>query len=395
MTGKIGIGIIGYGARISGVLGSLRKATERIDVVAVHDPNPDAIRNLQKYYPQAIVFDDYQALTRDPRVQWVFIGSWNCFHAQQAIAAMEAGKHIFCEKPLATTFEDGLAMQKTLRQSGVMFAVGFTLRYSPHYRKIRGMIESGALGKIVSLEANETLGLWHGGMITVNWRNKTEQSGGHLLEKCCHDIDVMNWMVGSLPVRVASFGGRGMFVPANNHLYKPLIEDIADPSMLKDVYKGWRKQMLAVNPFTVEHDIVDNQVLILEYADGVRATFHTNLCAALPERRLYILGTEGAARMNLHNNVMEYCRTSILNRSVENETVNLLAESDNDILGHAGGDAVLGRELAASMLEGALPAAGLNDGLASAIVCFAAEQARRANQVVELAPYWNQAGITL
>jgi len=81
--------------------------------------------------------------------------------------------------------------------TGRLFNIGLTLRYSPHYRKIKQLLESGAVGDIISMEFNETLDFNHGGYIMGNWRRLREYAGTHLLEKCCHDIDLVNWMVGS------------------------------------------------------------------------------------------------------------------------------------------------------------------------------------------------------
>ena len=83
-----------------------------------------------------------EALARHAEADWIFIGSWNAFHARQAIAALGAGKNVFCEKPLATTLEDCLAVQRAVRNSGCVFAFGLVLRYSPHYQKIRELVQN-------------------------------------------------------------------------------------------------------------------------------------------------------------------------------------------------------------------------------------------------------------
>ena len=108
---------------------------------------------------------------------------------------------MFCQKPLATTLADCLAMREAWQASGRMFIIGFSLRYAPHYRKIKELLDQGAVGRIVSMEFNETLDFNHGGYIMGDWRRLQRYSGTHLLEKCCHDIDLVNWIMGSLAAR--------------------------------------------------------------------------------------------------------------------------------------------------------------------------------------------------
>ena len=161
---KLGIGVIGCGGRLRDVFGHLTRATDQVEIVALCDPNPHSIEATKAAYnPTARVHEDYQALVRDPAVEWVMIGSWNCFHARHTIAAFEAGKNVFCEKPLALSVDDCLAIRDAWRKSGKLFTIGFTLRYSPHYRRIKEILSSGKIGSIPSMEFNETPEFNHGG----------------------------------------------------------------------------------------------------------------------------------------------------------------------------------------------------------------------------------------
>lgn len=92
------------------------------------------------------------------------------------------------------------------------------LRYAPIYRKAKELLDSGKLGRLIAIDGNENISPEHGGYIMCNWRRLTKFAGPHILEKCCHDLDLINWFVGSLPSRVASFGGRNFFIPENEKL---------------------------------------------------------------------------------------------------------------------------------------------------------------------------------
>ncbi len=375
---SVGIGIIGCGAMCRVVLRNLLIQNKKIEIRGVFDPNKNSVKaTLDEFNPDAKVYKDYQSLVKSPDIDWVLIASWNCNHREQVVAAFNAGKDVFCQKPIATNMNDSLAVIRAWKKSGKMFSIGFTLRYSPHYRKIKELVDKGIVGDIISMEFNETLDFNHGGYIMGDWRRLTENAGTHLLEKCCHDIDLANWIIGSDASRVASFGGLDFFVPKNKKHIKRLGKDKDG----KDAYRVW-PGLIDLNPFTSDKDIIDNQIALIEYANGVRATFHTNCNAAIPERRMYILGTEGAIRADVLQGTIETKRIGF-DTKIENVKVGASG-------GHGGGDEVLGKELAASMLKGAKPATGLMDGIKSGITCFAIDKAMATGKVVSLEPYWQR-----
>lgn len=380
----IHLGVIGCGSRMRGVLDQLCKATDRVKIVALCDPDDAAISATRQYFNhEAAVHSDYPDLVRDPSINWVMIGSWNCFHASQAIAALAAGKDVFCEKPLATTFDDCLAIRAAWLSSQRSFTIGFTLRYSPHYVRIKELLAAGAIGDLISFEFNETLPFAHGGFIHADWRRQTANAGPFLLEKCCHDIDLANWFTGSKAARVVSFGGLNFFRPENaRHM-----ERIGSHSVTgRLAYRNFL-QPRPVDPFHADKDIVDNQVVLLEFANGVRATFHTNCNTAIPERRMYLCGSEGTLRADVLTGRIELCRMGF-DRPIEDVSSSAIGQ-------HGGGDEFLARSLAATMLTGSPPQATFDDGLCAAITCFGIDDAMAAGQVIDMRPYWERAGIEM
>ena len=375
----IGISVIGCGGMGMAIVKRLLAQDARLQVRAIYDPDPTSVEKaLHHINTQPRMCGSYQEAIAAPDIDWVMIASWNCFHKEQTIAAFEAGKHVFCQKPLATNLADCVAMQDAWRRSGKLFNIGFTLRYSGHYRKIKQLLDSGAVGDIISFEFNEAIEFNHGGYIMGDWRRLQQNAGTHLLEKCCHDIDLINWMTGSLATRVASFGGLNFFKPENAYH----VERIGPSKDGKPAYTTWRTTGL--NPFTSDKDIIDNQVAIIEYANGTRATFHANCNAGIPERRMYILGSEGALRADLYAGTIQTRRIGF-DTVIENHSVDVVD-------GHGGGDEQLVRELADSMLHGTPPTVGLAEGVTSAVTCFAIDDAMNRGQVVDVGPYWSAIG---
>ena len=373
---KVRIGVIGCGIRISGVIKRLLQESPNITITAVYDPDADAvIRFRDAIEPGLAVCANSEELCSRDDVDWVFIGSFNCHHAADTIAAFRAGKHVFCEKPLALNVEEAIAMQRAQAKSGCHFALGLVLRYSPLYRKVRALLDEGKIGSLLSFEFNETLVFNHGGYIHGNWRRNRALAGTHLLEKCCHDIDLALWIVNDLPVRTASFGGCSFFRP-ENAFHADRIGP--NPNGLP-AYRAWPDPH-GINPFNDDKSIVDHQVAILEFAHGVRATFHTNCHAAIPERRFYLLGTEGTLRVDAYTGVIELRRVGWDEPSVIHQPV----EGDS----HAGGDELMTKELVHVLAGNQPPAAGFVEGLRSLTTAHAIDTAMDSGTVVDLRTSW-------
>ncbi|MBN2710824.1 MAG: Gfo/Idh/MocA family oxidoreductase [Planctomycetes bacterium] len=379
--GEKNIGIIGCGGRIRGVVNNVLQNSGDVRVVAVFDPEPKSVAAAKENYGDGIrVCGSVAELVGAQDVDWVFIGSWNCCHREHAIAALEAGKDVFCEKPLATSIADCLDMKKAWKKSGRVFSLGLVLRYSPHYQKIKEIVESGEIGKIISMEFNETLHFDHGGYIHGDWRRLEKNAGSHLLEKCCHDIDLALWILDDLPKRVASFGGCDFFVPEN----AGEVDRIGKSESGRDAFSSWLR-IHDENPFTAEKDIVDNQVAILECYKGARVTFHTNCSTSIPERRMYICGGRGTLRAD------------VLTGEIEMQTIGYDSErrqlGTGSSGGHGGADGFLAKSIVETMFKGKPPMAGIEEGLRSNITAMAIDKAMKDGIVVELSSIWHEAGV--
>jgi predicted dehydrogenase len=373
----IKIGLVGAGNRLRSVVELvLQESRGRVVVAAVHDPDPISVNAVRNSFGAGITaFESLEALLRSD-VDWIFIGSFNCHHAEQAIAAMRAGKNVFCEKPLATTFEDCLRIRQVERETGRTFSFGLVLRYSPFYRKLKQLVEEGAIGRLISFEFNETLSFNHGGYIFGNWRRHRHLAGTHVLEKCCHDLDLANWITGQLPIRVASFGGRDIFVEAN----QDLVAKVGPGPDRAPAYSAWDDPH-RVHPFSDGASIFDNQVAVLQYTGGVRATFHTNCNTAIHERRFFLCGTEGTIRGNAYTGIIEHQRIGWDTRP---EVIDTGVGG-----GHAGGDEVMAQRLVETLTTGAPPLATSLDGLRACVTAFGIDESADHGRIVDLQPYWD------
>jgi len=315
---------------------------------------------------------DYEDLLGLPALDWVFVGSPNVYHRSQVEAALGRGKHVFTEKPLATSVEDCFALASAASKSDRRLVTGFTLRYSPLYRRVKSVLDAGTIGKVVSIDANENLAPGHGAYIMTNWRRDYAVAGAHILEKCVHDLDLLNWFTGSVPLRVAAFGGNDVFIPEQAGLFERT-----------DTFLTWpATRVTGLNPFTTSKTIEDNIVTILEFANGARAQFQLTSSNPLGERRMYMSGTQGNLIVDLVSGVVKVKTLFDSHTSVWDST-----DAED---GHGGGDEVMIKELVRTMVDGAAMATGIVEGLRSTIVGLSLDRARREGRVVALNDLWKE-----
>lgn len=273
-----------------------------------------------------MVCKTYHEAVADKNADWVMVFSPNCYHKEHIIAAFEAGKNVFSEKPLATTIEDCKAIYDAHKKTNLIFATGFVLRYAPIYRKAKEILTSGKLGFIISLAASENITPSHGSYIMKNWRRFAKFAGPHILEKCCHDLDLLNWFTDSLPTKVSSFGALKLFKSENIKILDKLNEKG------RKAFEGWHDPVGEKCPFSAEKDIVDHQCASMIFRNGVSANFHATLSNAIPERRIYFSCSEGTMITELYSQTLKYAR-------IGEESKEISFKGDL----HGGGDGVLAK----------------------------------------------------
>ena len=377
MEKRFGVAVLGAGKRARYVVKNLlRDSGGAVRVVSAFDPDWTLLdETLRKIWgsSDALAASSAEEAIHAPGVDWVMVFSPNSCHRDHILAAFAAGKDVFAEKPLATTIDACKEISEAQRRSGRVFATGFVLRYAPIYRRAKELLDSGMFGRLLLIEGNENIAPDHGGYIMCNWRRLTKFAGPHILEKCCHDLDLINWFCGSLPSRVASFGGRDFFKPENNRLMEKYGEK---------TFKSWWDPHAQATPFTDDTDLMDNQVSIAEFRNRIRVTFTATMSNAIPERRLSFACAEGTMKLNLYSNIIRY-------RRLGDEGVTELNFSGD---GHGGGDSYIMKELYETMSRGVPPKCSGAEGLRSAVFALALDQAARNGEIVDLEPVWKALG---
>lgn len=190
MSERVGVGIIGSG-RIARTHANAYKSVARGKLIGCTDVLQEAANNFATQNGIR-VFDTAEAMLKDPDIDAVIIATPNGLHAQQTIAALRAGKHVFCQKPIAMTLEeaDGVVAEaeKCKRQ---ILQYGFMLRFTPPLADMRNRLESGSLGNpIVSRSAI------FGWEPSAPWFYDPKQGGGVILDTMVHFADLLLWLFG-------------------------------------------------------------------------------------------------------------------------------------------------------------------------------------------------------
>ena len=364
----------GIGLRAGHVLTTLKDAMPEVEIVGFYDPQPTYLDMIGLDTPRYDSVADMLAQAK-PDLYCVF--SPNLFHLDHIRLGLQTGVQVFTEKPVVVSIDETLELARLLAKHGGVnrCMVGLVLRYSQHMVDLRAALKAGLLGQIVSLEANEHIAPYHGAFFMRDWRRMVDLSGGFLLEKCCHDIDIYNMVTGSRPQRVASFGGRKSYVPGN----APASNEEAQIFHVKK--SVWNS---VDDAFHSDGDIIDYQTAILQYESGASLSFHTNLNAPDEHRRFCVMGTHGMAEGDF---VRGYLRITARDGT-------RLADHDytqgSAMMGaHYGADEMMCADIA-KYLRGqsaGLPVSIL-DAMEAGIAAIAVDQARNSGQIVDLTDTW-------
>jgi predicted dehydrogenase len=198
--GVIGVGT--WGREIVHELSLLPNAP----VVAVCDKHKPALRRAAEMAPKAQQFPDYQALLASPDVEAVVIATPTALHREMVEAALKAGKHVYCEAPLATSVDDAKAIAKAAKENPkVLFQPGLQERSHPERKFLLPFIRSGALGENVMVRAQSHQNkVWD----TTPWKTDPTTSTGLMGEIGIHQIDAVSWFLREKPKAVTGFGAQ-------------------------------------------------------------------------------------------------------------------------------------------------------------------------------------------
>jgi predicted dehydrogenase len=385
---------------------------DELKFVAVAEPQADRRARFAAEHniPPERCFTSWEELLAAGKIADVLL---NCtmdqMHTVSTLAALDSGYDVLLEKPMANSLLENVRLVQTAEQKGRLLQICHVLRYSNFFKKIRAIIQSGRLGRIITVDHRENLIFWHmaHSFVRGNWRN-LETSAPMILAKCCHDLDILYWILGQPVTRLNSFGSLTHFRPENAPPGAPLrctdgcpvadeckffaprlyISDADDFTQNAVTYEATieaRTRVLPLSPYGrcvyhCDNDVVDHQTMNMELADGTTVTMTMNGHSNEECRTMRYDGTRATmfAKFSKKGN-----KISIHDHL--SGTVEIIQLEDADTSGHGGGDFGLIRSfLQAVKGEPDDSFTSARESLESHLLAFAAEESRLSKQVVEM-----------
>ena len=200
--------------------------TEYYEIVAAAEPSIDRLEYIRKISNNSNFsgFKNDEEIFAQPKLADVMIiATQDSMHIKSCMAALEKGYDILVEKPIGTNLKDILKVEKRADELGRKVLVCHVLRYTPFYRKVKEIVESGVLGDIATINMTEGVQAFHQSHSYVrgHWGVK-EKSSPMLIAKSCHDLDILCWLVERSCRQVSSFGSLMHFTEANAPQGAPL-----------------------------------------------------------------------------------------------------------------------------------------------------------------------------
>lgn len=386
-------------------------------VVAVAEPIRERREDIARIHniPPEHVYESWEALLAKPRfADAAIIATMDRDHFAPALQAIRQGYPLLLEKPVSPDPGECRLLEEEARRYGVPVLVCHVLRYTPFFRALRELIDRGEIGEVVNIQHAECVGTIHQShsFVRGNWCNSRESSP-MLLQKSCHDIDILQWLLGERRcLRVQSFGSLRYFTPENAPEGAPEfcidgcpVGDTCPYNAVKlylksdsdwfrttathlphpedaDVERAIRTTDYGRCVFGCHNDVVDHQVVNMEFEGGATVSF--TMCAfTYPARRIRIMGTLGEISAQMDDpEIQIFDFQSGKTRRVE---VSGLVRDDSINGGHGGGDGGIMRAFY-RLLCGEAPELthNLTESCESHRIVFAAEKSRLTSQVVEM-----------
>jgi len=413
---EITVAVVGAGVRGEVYADYALSHPGEMKIVAVAEPHDERRQRLSQRHnvPESMVFNSAEELLKKPRLaDAIFICTQDHDHYKQTMQALDLGYQVLVEKPMSPNRQECIEMERKAADTGNLLSVCHVLRYTPFFSRIKALLQSGRIGKLMTVQHNEYVGYWHQAhsFVRGNW-NHSERSSPMILAKACHDMDILQWLIDSPCEYVSSFGMLSYFKPehapvgapkrclngcpvsADCEYYAPkhyLTEHVGWPtsSISVDLSYEARWQALKEGPygrcvFHCDNDVVDHQVASFQFKNDVTAVFTMSAFARDGGRFIHLTGTKGEIRGAMELNEITVKRFD----TGEEETISLRHPGGH--IGHGGGDAILVREFISLVQKGA-NSGGLTsarNSLQSHMLAFAAEASRREHRTISMSEYW-------
>lgn len=422
--------IIGVGIRGTAYGTEMQKLGEKFEIVAIADASRSRrIKAMETFgLAENQCYDSWEAILSQPKMADIaLIATMDDMHYQPAMKAIELGYNLLLEKPVAQTAQECVDIALAAQKKGVKVLVCHVLRYTHFFGKVKQLVMDGAIGDVMSVIQVEAVGNVHQSHSYVrgNWHSEKETTP-MLLAKCCHDIDIIQWILNKPCKKVQSFGSLTYFRPENAPAGAPVRcadntcpeKDTCPYNCIKlyydDKQNHWFRNASAgkvaktgvptdeevmnalkttdygLCVFHANNDVVDHQVVNMEFEGGITANLTMNAFNK-GGRYIRLFGTKG----ELFANMADTQITVYTFADKQTRTVNVTETNESILGGHGGGDGGIIRELY-EYFSGSYTgyrAADIDISVKNHLIGFAAEKARHAGTVEDVDAFFDGYGM--
>lgn len=403
------VAIVGLGARGHHTYAKYQHIfPDRMKIVAIADTDPEKLQICKEEFNVAdeMCFTSaVDLLTQEKLADVVFIATQDGQHKEHTLLAIERGYEILLEKPISNNPLDCIEIRDRAIEAGVNITVCHVLRYTMFYKMIKETIDSKLIGDVVAVQAIENVSYWHQAhsFVRGNWCN-SEETSPMILQKCCHDFDIINWLIGKKCLSVSSYGSLKYFHSGNapegstSHCFNCGAKEKCPYDAYKIYVTGfngilngntdWPVNIVKENPtvesvmeelktsrfgrcvFRCGNNVVDHQVVNMQYEDDITVQF--TMCGLTYDMSRYIkvMGTMGEIIADQVTNIVRV-RTFL-----GEEIIYDINELASDLSGHGGGDNQMITELFESMDNKGQTNSNIANSISSHMQAFAAEYSR-------------------
>lgn len=420
---KLSMIIIGAGGRGRTYAGFAKDHPDMYEVVGVAEPIKQRRDYIIENHPASSinVYTDWKDILSVPKFADIaVIATMDRMHTGPALKAIELGYDILLEKPMAPTAEESKMICEAAEKKGTKILVCHVLRYTTFFKALKQVIASGKIGKVMSINHEEGVGNIHQShsFVRGNWRNE-EESSFMLLQKSCHDTDILQWLLDEKCTRAQSFGSLTYFTSKNRPEGAPDFCLDGCPHAKKcrynveNIYFGkpqydWMTHNIAEMPvpseeelrdalrrgrhgrcvYACDNNVVDHQVVNLEFESGATVSFTMN-AFNLGGRVIHIMGTDGEIHASMSSDT--FTVSDFDTEKTETVKINDMVVDESIASGHGGGDAGIMVALHDLVAEGKTSdsVSDIRTSYENHIIAFAAESSRKNGTVVDVSVYEN------
>lgn len=396
---------------------------DKLKIVGVADP--DKIRQKKAMemfgFPKENCFDSALELSRVPKfADAVINGTMDEQHVETSIPLLKKGYDMLLEKPFATNEKEMRELVSCVKENGNKVMICHVLRYTPFYLSIKERVASGEIGDIINIQTCEHVSYHHlsTSYVRGKWANSDVCHTSMLLAKCCHDIDLMMWMMSDTPEYESSFGSKFQFKPENAPKEAgtkclvdcPLVDTCrySAKRLYLDQPKRWAfyiwdKLEGIENPtdedrinllkgdsnygrciYKCDNNVVDHQSVLVNFKNGATGTHNMVGGSAGPMRRIHIIGTKGEIYGDFEESKFTVAKihpTKTDEKTVEVVDLNVNGDMVGAYGGHGGGDEKLAADFVEFLRGGkpSLACTSIFDSVAGHLCVYLADKSREEN----------------